>query len=46
MGAKEEIRKIIREVDKTLSPKDRVRWKFGYRDGLSDALKIMEKNHE
>lgn len=46
MTVEEEIQKRINEVSKTLKPTDRVRWKWGYVDGLKEALKIISKRKE
>lgn len=44
MTASEEINRLIEQASKNLSPSDRIRWKWGFVDGLKEALKIIEKH--
>ena len=46
MTAEERIEKAIEDRSKTLSPADRNRWKWGYVDGLRDALRIIRAERE
>lgn len=38
----EMLEKIAAEHRNGLSPKDRVRWRWGYVDGIEDAIKILK----
>ena len=44
MTVEEEIKQRIQEASKNLKPSDKVRWKWGYVDGLKEALKILQKH--
>ena len=44
MTTEEEIKQRIQEASKNLKPSDKVRWKWGFVDGLKEALKIIRKH--
>ena len=44
MTAEQEIKKLLKTVEKGLKPTDKIRWKWGYAAGLREALKIIQKH--
>lgn len=46
MTAENEIKQRIKEASKNLNPSDKVRWRWGFVDGLKEALKIIQKHKE
>lgn len=43
MTAEEKIKQRINEASKNLESSDKVRWKWGFVDGLKEALKLIKE---